>query len=405
MSNQFDDDFAPLRKAAKDAGSNMIIKDSRIDSDQIMRIKKIPLFNSRRSGKITMSSNRSGRKSVNSELSTVCSPQNTAVGDQRSIIKEKDAVKSTSSKLNFTPAEEIIIAMVIAELQDKIYPKIGESDSEVRSLGVMTPSGFFFSHGELNKTLHQYMERYSSLTPLKSCTINLIEPHWKYIHAGYHGAQRAIEQLKDTNPHISFIVIDSQDQTSSAIQFVVPQIMSQLYRVDPTFIDIIRKTNTASGLEKHIIDLVQYSDNIETLEKKLEIPKRTFLLFIDVYDRLASFHHQIIDELIERSLIMPTAYIKLSDTHQDGYKNINFRSTTIREKEYHNVVITNLLIFPNDSTNQFVDLFNDMVTHDSTHTSLREYISYEIKSCYQCNMNPIDCSQKIIRAVISQHGK
>lgn len=408
MSKQFDDDFAPLRKAVRDANSNTIVKDSRVDADQMMRIKKIPLFNSKRSGNITMSSNKfKGKSLIKNQLSTHHAPKNTTVEKQHTIVESKDTIKLTISKINFTPLEQITITMVIKELQNKICPNIGEGNVK-QGWGKFVPSSHLSSsYMQIADTLSQLIEPYSSVPPIECHVINLIDSQWKYIHAGYAGLHLAIQNLKDNNPNVSFIAINSQHQTGNPSSFLLTQLMSQLYCVDPTFIDIIKKTSTYNVLEKHIIDLIQYSDTIETLERKLKIPKRTFLLFIDRSDCLASFYHQIIDELTHKSSKLQTVYIKLSDIHQDGYKNINFQDYIIGKKEYFDEVIENLMIIPTDNTNQFVDVFNNLITDESysTHTLLRNYISSVINSCYQYNMSSMDCSQSIIRELVSHNGK
>lgn len=391
MSNQFDDDFAPIRISVLDATSNDIVKNARIDADQVMKVRKLTLSNSKHKGNISPSSKEPSEISMAKDLLT-------ADGN-----KVSDHHRSTPSNINFTSAEKIIIKKVIKELQDKICVNKREWTLEHGWAKLIPSPNLSEAFKQIEDTLSSFMKPYELSSPIETRLLNLIDSKSKYVPAGKYGIRLALEKLKNDNSHFSFIVIDPHDVTVSVEHQILMQLISQLNHLDPTFLNTIRNSEIYGGLMKHIIDLIEYSDETESLEKNLKKPKRTLLLFIDSSKCLYPYYQNIINQFQVRRTNVLSVYIKLSNGYEDGYKNINCQSYITEETKYSDEVIQNLKIISNNN-NLFVDLFNDMITDksDSTHKVLRSFILNEIKSCYQFHINSMDCSQGIIKYFVSQ---
>lgn len=391
MSSIFDKDFAPLRISTQAVGPRDIIKDSKVNHEQIMKTKKIPLVISTYQDIVT---ERSNDKEVQSSITN----SSNSLTHMQNIQENKPYHnKPNDNQLFFLDiGEQYLLEMIQGELRAKVYSSEEMWCDKQNQLDIKLSFHLIPMYIKVYNYLSRLIELNNFTHNNKSYMLNLIEPYSTIIHTGEIGLHYSIQKLKTLYPDYSIIIIDGKAQPNSLLQQILYQVISQINEIDPNLIETIEHGAPYSNFIKLLIDLIEYSNSTSR--------KKTLLIFIDSLGYLRDIYNNCLDYIKPWNGTIKIGYIRLSNNELDGLVNVICDSYPSNESEYFQEVIDNLIIKPCDK-NDFVEIFNTIIISEvgKKEDGLANLLTGIIKSHYKSHTSSVDCYQNILQILVTRN--
>ncbi|KAK5960752.1 uncharacterized protein PWA37_002189 [Arxiozyma heterogenica] len=386
MLNIFDKDFAPLRISSRDVDPRDIIKDSRINHEQMLKAKKIPLVVSKyqdiiieRSNSEKVQSLINNSSNIDTENSGQSKPYDT---------KTKDNHLSTLSI-----EEQYLLKMIQEELKAKVFFSGSMWCNKQNQLNIKLSSHLIPVVTKIYNYLTALIELNNPALINGNYLLNLIKPCNTTIHMGEIGLYYSIQKLKELYTDYSFIIINIKDRSSIMLQQILYQVISQIDEIDPNLIEKIESGTIYSNFIKLLINLIEYSN--------FKLHRKSLLIFIDKSGCLIDIFNNCLNDTKSWNRTIKIGYIRLSSNESDGLVNIFCDSYPSNEGEYFQEVIYNLTIRPCNK-NEFVDIFNTTIVEEigKQEDGLANLLTNTIRSNYKNNASSLDCYQNIVKTLI-----
>lgn len=274
----FDNDFAPVRRAVLPVDANNIVKDARVDHDNLLKVSKIPIRSSLNS--TPLESSRTTSKEHNDQSRTELYnqskvplntfdlprqlltqpptqdiPQSDENELERNDVDNEDAPGMNNvddgeegetpnveykNKLEMNSVERCIIHDLIPEFQNKLCPRENHWGNTYELINndvwskVIPPTSLKLSYKRIKYELLRSVEYITTHDDDFPPLLNLVDPNCEdSIHNGWVVLQNAVKTLRKMYPDINFIMVEAKSNVEKNQKpYILDQILSQLYKVD-----------------------------------------------------------------------------------------------------------------------------------------------------------------------------